>query len=235
MRGTMTVPCTSTVDCDTPTPLKRVGSLPQHLPRGSPVGRCWGIFVSGAGSSPAGFWLPSDWRQRCGDDLTSVTAIIRCPAAARPWQHRCAPSVAGRWGSTADHEREAGGHQRPKSQNRYGSDKSPRCQDRGPGRVAECWRSWSNRRPRDCLRRLAGGRQWTGNTQPDCPKPLPRTAACWCTTPSSGLRAGKGGEVPGIGSSRRTIRWRRATAALRPNWVSITASGPPDRAFCTLR
>jgi hypothetical protein len=57
----------------------------------------------------------------------------------------------------------------------------------------ECWRSWSNRRPRDCLRRLAGGRQWTGNTQPDCPKPLPRTVACWCTTPSSGLRGGKGG------------------------------------------
>jgi hypothetical protein len=26
----------------------------------------------------------------------------------------------GRWGSPAPHEREAGGHQRPKSQNRYG-------------------------------------------------------------------------------------------------------------------
>ena len=111
------------------------------------------------------------------------------------------------------------------------------------GRVAGRWCSWSNRRPgpgfcavrarpRLSPQTTPGGRQRTGNIQSDCPKLCHRTAACWYTTPSgpSGrLRAGKGGEVPGIGSRRRTIRWRCATAALRPNWASITASGPADR------
>ena len=66
------------------------------------------------------------------------------------------------------------------------------------------------------LRKVANG---PGIPNPTAKSPYHRTAACWCTTPSGRLRAGKGGEVPGIGSSRRCVERAQCTSFPRDFWV----------------